>query len=332
MTKLLITGATGFIGRQLCESAVGRGFHVRAVARPAGARALAALRATAADSEGSLEVMTLPEIDGRSEWGELLAGCDTVLHLAGLAHVRSAASAAEHARYAKTNTAGTLHLANQAARRGVRRLVFLSTIQVLGNRTQGRALREEDPPNPETPYARSKWQAEQGLHQISKATGLETVIIRPGLVYGAGVKANFRRLLQLVQRGIPMPLANVHNVRHMTAMNHLLALLLTCATDARAAGETFHCADAQGYSTPSLLRHIAQLMNLPARLFPVPRTALALAAHLPGIGGAIRRLTESMEIDAIKAPALLDYTPADPAESLRAAVAAFQAEPHAARR
>jgi UDP-glucose 4-epimerase len=212
------------------------------------------------------------------------------------------------ALYRATNTDATLNLARQAAQAGVRRFVFVSSIKVNG---EGRdaPYRETDPPAPQDAYAISKWEAEQGLWRIARETGLEVVVLRPPLVYGPGVKANFRRLLDTVARGWPLPLGAIENRRSLLYLGNFVDAIRVCVEHPAAAGQTFLIDDGQPVSTPELVRAVARAMGRPARLLPVPAGMLEFAGALLGKRAAVARLTGSLWLDSSLIRARLGWTP-----------------------
>jgi nucleoside-diphosphate-sugar epimerase len=208
------------------------------------------------------------------------------------------------------NVDGTLNLARQAAAAGVKRFVFVSSVKVNGECTApGRAFTEADAPMPQDAYGQSKHEAEQGLRQLSSDMGMEVVIIRPPLVYGPGVKANFATLMHAVQRGWPLPLGSVHNQRSLVALSNLVDFIVTCITHPQAANQTFLVSDGQDLSTAELVRGIAQAAGVPARLLPVPVWALQAGASLLGKGDVVQRLCGNLQIDASKARSVLGWVP-----------------------
>lgn len=291
--SVLVTGATGFVGRALGEHLSRHAVDwVPAVRRPSGLH-------------GERPV---GEIDARSDWGAALAGCTAVVHLAARVHVMNDTAADPLALYRATNTDATLNLARQAAAMGVRRFVFVSSIKVNG---EGRdaPYRETDPPAPEDAYALSKWEAEQGLWRIARETGLEVVVLRPPLVYGPGVKANFRRLIDTVARGWPLPLGAVGNRRSLLYLGNFVDAIRVCVEHPAAAGQTFLIDDGAPVSTPALIRALAQAMGRPARLLPVPVGLLRFAGLLVGRGAAVARLTGSLWLDGSLIRTRLGWTP-----------------------
>ena len=212
------------------------------------------------------------------------------------------------ALYRATNTEATLNLARQASQAGVKRFVFISTIKVNG---EGRdtAYRETDVPVPEDAYAISKWEAEQGLQQIARETGLEVVILRPPLVYGPGVKANFLRLMKTIQRGWPLPLGAIRNRRSLLYLGNFVDAIRLCVEHPAAAGQTFLLDDGQAVSTPELIRAVARAMGRPARLLAVPVGVLAFMGALLGKRAAVARLTGSLHVDSSAIRSRLGWTP-----------------------
>jgi nucleoside-diphosphate-sugar epimerase len=221
------------------------------------------------------------------------------------------------------NVDGTLNLARQAAAAGVKRFVFISSVKVNGDNTPlGRPFTEADAPKPQDAYGQSKHEAEQGLRQLSANTGMEVVVIRPPLVYGPGVKANFAALMRAVQRGWPLPLGAVHNQRSLVALSNLVDFIVICITHPQAANQTFLVSDGKDLSTTELVQGMAQAAGVPARLLPVPVLALKAGASLLGKGDALQRLCGNLQVDISKARSLLGWVPpVSVAEGLRRAMA-----------
>ena len=303
MPIAVVTGATGFVGAHLIPALRGAGWTVRAAVRSAGGSLPAAV-----------EPVVVGDLTDAPDLREALAGVDAVIHLAGRAHVMRETAADVEGAFRRANVEATRHLAERAAAAGVRRFVFLSSVKVNGERTGDRPFTEADAPAPEDAYGRSKWRAEQALHAIAAATGLEVAVIRPPLVYGPGVRANFLRLLRLVERGVPLPLGSVCNRRSLVGVWNLCDLIVACAALPAAAGETFLVSDQQDLSTPALIRAIATAMGRPARLVPFPVAALRLAARLAGQGDAVERLVGSLLVDATRATRVLVWKPATTVE------------------
>jgi UDP-glucose 4-epimerase len=246
------------------------------------------------------------DISRFTRWTDALDGIDTVIHLAARVHMMHDASADPLAEFRKVNAEGTLNLARQAADAGVRRFIFLSSVKVNGERG---FFRESDVENPQDAYAVSKYEAEQGLRRIAAETGMAVTIIRPPLVYGPGVKANFQALVRAVRRGIPLPLASIDNRRSLVAIDNLVDLIVTCIDSPAAANETFLVSDGEDLSTPQLVRRIAAALDRPPRLVPMPPVVLAAVARVLGRGEAADRLISSLQVDIAKARELLGWRP-----------------------
>lgn len=250
----------------------------------------------------------IPVIDSQTDWSPALSGCKAVVHLAARVHVMHDTATDPLSLYRTTNTDATLNLARQAAQAGVKRFVFISSIKVNGEGREA-AYRETDAPAPEDAYAISKWEAEQGLHRIAAETGLEVVVLRPPLVYGPGVKANFRRLLDTVARGWPLPLGAIENRRSLLYLGNFVDAIRVCLEHPAAAGQTFLLDDGQPVSTPELIRGVAQAMGRPARLLAVPAGVLEFAGLLLGKRAAVKRLTGSLWVDSSLIRSRLGWTP-----------------------
>lgn len=208
------------------------------------------------------------------------------------------------------NVVGTEHLARSAAAKGVKRLIFVSSIKVNGEITyDDQQFSETNEPLPQDPYGMSKFEAEQALRIIAKETGLEVVAVRPPLIYGAGVKGNFMQMLKVIAKGIPLPLASVHNRRSLVYVENLVDALIVCATHPAAAGQTYLVSDGEDISTPDLLRRLGDAMGRPARLFPCPPALLKLAGRMTGKSNQIDRLLGSLQIDSGKIRSELNWIP-----------------------
>ncbi len=280
--RILITGANGFVGEALCARLAGVGHSVQAAVRT---------------SSGLSDETVVGSIDDVTDWKHIVSGCGAVVHLAARVHVMHDSAEDPLALYRVTNTEATLNLARQAAQAGVKRFVFISTIKVNG---EGRdaPYRETDTPAPEDAYAISKWEAEQGLLRIAEETELEVVILRPPLVYGPGVKANFLRLMQGVQKGWPLPLGAIRNKRSLLYLGNFVDAIRVCVEHPAAAGQTFLLDDGQAVSTPELIHAVARAMDRPARMISVPMGVLQLAGALLGKRAAVARLTGSLWVDS----------------------------------
>jgi nucleoside-diphosphate-sugar epimerase len=297
---VLVTGAYGFVGSAVCLQLAHDGINVRPVVR--NLRSIAPfpnfLPAVIADFELS------------PDWSSALGGVSDVLHLAARVHVIDDQSADPLDVYRRVNVAGTLNLASQAAQKGVRRFVFVSSIKVNGETSRpGQPFTADDLPSPLDPYAVSKLEAEQGLREIEAQTGMQVVIVRPPLVYGPGVKANFAALMRWVARGVPLPFGSINNVRSMVALDNLVDLLVRCIKHPAAAGQTFLVSDGEDVSTTELLHRTAHAMGKKAFLFPVPAWVLEQAASMLGKRELANRLCSSLQIDISKTRRLLGWNP-----------------------
>jgi len=284
--KVLVTGATGLIGRALCPLLRSRGFAVRAAVR--GRAALAA----------DIEVATIDALGPATHWSAAVSGADAIVHLAGRAHVLGDVGPDEAATVHAMNVEATAHLARAATRAGVRRFVFVSTAKVHGEQNVGGPWIEQDPPAPQDLYAQSKWEAEQTLTQLSRTSALEVVILRPPLVYGPGVKANFLRLLRTVDRGLPVPLGAIRNRRSLVYVDNLADAIATCLDRPAAANRTFLVSDGEDVSTPELIRRVAAALDRPARLVSVPLWMLRVGARMLGRSADFERLAGDLAVDA----------------------------------
>lgn len=337
MAVILVTGANGFVGRALCKYWQEEGKHqvrpvLRRAAVPASVEQSHAASTNPAASPATPQVTTAPQanpgvimdIGPHSDWLPHLAGVDCIVHLAARVHVLADRASDPLAQYRAANVEATLNLAAQAASCGVRRFIFLSSIKVLGEAT-AQPFRATDVPQTQDPYGVSKLEAEQGLAQIAAASGMELVIIRPPLVYGPGVKANFLQLMRLVARGWPVPLASVQNRRSMVYLGNLVSLIECCRHHPAAAGQTFLVSDGVDVSTAQLISALAQAMGRRAPLFACPPQVLMLAARLLGKSAVAERLLGSLQVDMTATCQRLAWQPPFRFEAgIAATVAAFQ--------
>jgi len=302
VSRLFVTGASGFIGQALCRHLHGRGFDV-----------IAAFRQPSAGAESLPGFFTrqvvVETLGPDTPWRQYLSGVDTIIHLAARVHVMKERSKDPLNEFRQVNTLGTEQLAREAVAAGVRRFVYVSTIKVNGESTRDVPFTEEDRARPMDPYAVSKYEAEQILMGISTDTELEVVIVRPPLVYGPGVKGNLQTLLGLIYRGVPLPVAACRNRRSLVGLSNFVDQLTLCATHASAAGETFLVSDGMDMSTPELIRRLAAALGRPARLLSLPVSWLYLAARLTGKQSVYERLCESLSVDSGKIRRLLGWTP-----------------------
>ncbi len=254
----------------------------------------------------------LPALEDVDAWASVpVVDCDVVFHLAARVHVMREPSSDPAALYRLANATGTLVLARAAARAGTRRFIFLSSVKVNGESTEtGHPFTAADNPAPQDPYGISKLEAEQGLRQIAAETGMEVVIVRPPLVYGPGVKANFASLLRAVQRGLPLPLGAVTgNRRSLVALDNLVDLLMTCIDHPAAGNQTFLVSDGEDLSTTALIRRMGQAMGKPVRLVPVPSALLHAGATVIGKGSVAQRLLGNLQVDIAHTRTTLGWTP-----------------------
>lgn len=307
--KFLITGANGFVGQTLCGELLRHGLSVRAAVR------------SAAQLPHGAEVVPVGDIDGDTDWMNALRGVDVVIHLAARVHVMKELAADPLAEFLKVNLQGTENLAQQAARAGVKRLIYVSSIKVNGESTfsPGRpsagvradqdVFSESGKPDPHGPYAISKWRAEQALLHIARETGMEVVIVRPPLVYGPGVKGNFAGLLAAIEKGIPLPLAGANNARSLVYAGNLADALIVCATHPAAAGQTYIVSDGEAVSTADLIDKIAGALGRRNRSFYFPPGLLRAVAALLGRSDQMERLFGSLRVSDKKIRSELGWTP-----------------------
>ena len=294
-----MTGASGFVGGHLCPELLEAGWSVRAVVRNPGA------------AEGlprGVEPLYISEIGSETDWRDGLEGVDVVAHLAGRAHVTKEESTDPLEAYREVNVGGTRRLAEACAGAGVKRMVFISSVKAVGEGAPV-AYGEETPRRPEDAYGVSKMEAEDALVEVSARTGLEAVTLRPPLVYGPGVKANFRMLMGLVMKGVPLPLGLVRNERSMVYVRNLADTISVCLEHPAAAGETFFVADGESPSTGELVKRMGRLMKRPARLVPVPVPLLRLGGRVTGRSGQVGRLVGSLTVSTAKIRRLLGWSP-----------------------
>jgi nucleoside-diphosphate-sugar epimerase len=299
MKRILVTGATGFVGRFLCPRLLSEGWDVRGtVLASEGTTSLVA----------GVEPTVIDPLGTDTPWRHALVNVDMIIHLAARVHIMADHVADPLTEFRKVNSAGTGQLAREAARAGVKRLIFISSIKVNGEESSI-PYTEGLPAQPLDPYGISKWEAEQVLHQVAVDTGLEVVILRPPLVYGPGVKANFFRLFNIVRRGIPLPLGNVDNHRSLIYIGNLVDAIVTCCKHSKAAGQTYLVSDGEDISTPELIRRLATALGRPARLIPFPPFLMRLTGKLAGKSSAVDRLLGSLTVDSSKIRRELGWTP-----------------------
>ncbi len=299
MKKILITGGTGFIGKALCESLKNTKLEINL-----------SFRNNRPLLNEKIECFKVGDINSETDWSKALYKTDCVIHCAGIAHVINEFKKNTLDVYRKINVKGTINLAEQAAALGVKRFIFLSSIKVNGERTLGSLhFKHDDIPKPEDAYGISKLEAEKGLYEISKKTGLEIVIIRAPLVYGPGVKGNLKRLIKLIKSRLPLPFSSINNKRSLIGIDNLLDIIINCINNPNAAGKTFLVSDDQDISTPELFRSIALAMKCKLHLFPIPINILNFIFRIIRKKNEIDRLTGSLQIDINYTKMILNWKP-----------------------
>jgi len=274
-----------------------------------GSRLVRAVMRSVAHLHPSATVVSVGEVGSTTEWGSALFEVDTVIHLAGLAHAPLKLQRYNKSIYMEVNALGAARIAKQAAAKGVRRFVYLSTAKVCGDITHDRPFDETDVSDSMDPYIASKREAEKLLREIAAETGMEVVIIRPPLVYGPGVKANFQNMMLWLCKGIPLPLGSIHNRRSLVALDNLVDFICVCLDHPMAANQTFLVSDGEDITTTELLRRIAHALHVPARLVPVPHGLLKGLARVMGREDLSQRLCASLQVDISKARTLLGWRP-----------------------
>lgn len=297
---ILLTGANGFVGSAVLSRCIESGLVVRPMIR--------SLESVIPLIKGIPYVVH--ELDELSLCNNLLEGITQIIHCAARVHILCDEATDSLEAYREINVRATLNLATQAAAAGVKRFVFLSTIKVNGEFTVlNYPFHADDSPSPKDPYSFSKMEAEHLLLKLMFETDMEIVIVRPPLVYGPAVKANFASMIRWVASGIPLPLGAIHNLRSMVAVDNLADFLITCLKHPAAAGQTFLISDGEDISTPELLRRTAQAMGKNSFLLPVPVSLLRIGADLLGMHEVAQRLCGSLQVDIEKSRSLLGWTP-----------------------
>lgn len=299
LKKVLLTGCTGFVGRsvftRLCRD---------------GEAVVACSRAEVFKVPSAAVYMRVAELDSSTDWTRVLGGVKAVIHCAARVHVMNDTSSDPLTEFRKVNVVGTLNLARQAAAAGVRRFIFISSIKVSGEETTpNQAYKADDDSAPLDPYGISKMEAEGGLRALAAETGMEVVIIRPVLVYGPGVKANFLSMMRWLHKGVPLPFGAIHNLRSLVALDNLVDLIVTCIDHPAAANQTFLVSDGEDLSTTELLRRMGTALGKPVRLLPVPSRLLEVGAAMLGKQALAQRLCGSLQVDISKTRELLNWTP-----------------------
>jgi len=300
MTRVLVTGGTGFIGQAVCPALRAAGYQVSVATR----------NPRIAEPMHGFEVRPIAGVRAGTDWSAAMRDVDTVVHLAARVHMINDPAADPLTEFRRVNTEGPRRLADYAAAMGVRRLVFLSTVKVLGEATpSGTAFTENDPPAPVDDYARSKWEAEQALAAVAARGRLQVVVLRPPLVYGPNVKGNMLALLERCRKGPVLPLAAVNNQRSLMYVANLADIIVRCVGVEAAAGRSYLVRDGDDVSTPMLIRTLSRAMGRPARLYPVPTFLLRAAGRAAGRQAAVDRLTQSLCVDDSRVRRELDWTP-----------------------
>jgi nucleoside-diphosphate-sugar epimerase len=292
---VLVTGATGFIGRHLLPAL-------------SGSRIRIAQRAEGASRLADCETVCVGEVGRRTDWARALAGIHTVVHMAAHVHVMRSTHH-DRGQFHEVNALGTERLALAAAESGVKCFVFLSTIKVNGERTTDRPFNATDAPRPQDDYGISKWEAEQRLFRVAERSGMSAVVLRPTLVYGSGVRGNFLKLLSLVYNGVPLPFGSIGNARSMLNVWNLCDLIVRIVKSASATSGVFLVSDGVDLSTPELIRRIAAAMSRPARLLPMPANILKLVGAITPLGPSIQRLCDSLTVDIASTREAFGWTP-----------------------
>jgi nucleoside-diphosphate-sugar epimerase len=294
MAVIAVTGASGFVGRRALSDLARPGHAVIGIVREGGTKSMRAVGNIGPDTD----------------WARALQGVEVVVHCAARAHVMREQAVDPTPLYRSVNVAGTRRLAEQAARHGVRRLVYLSSVKAAGERSApGRPLKVFDPAAPEDAYGVSKREAELALLEVGAATGLETVIIRPPLVYGPGVKGNFLRLMGAIARGWPLPLGAFDNRRSMVSLANLTDFISLCVESPSAEGRTFFVSDGEDLSTTSLARRMGVALDRRTRLLPVPGAVLSTFGQMTGKAAEIERLVGTLQVDLADSRELLGWSP-----------------------
>ena len=300
MNRILVTGANGFVGTALTRMLAEPGNNVRCAFR----------RQRPDNSDNAFyESVIVGDINEETKWSNALQNVDSIVHLAARVHVMDETDPDPLAAFRKVNVNGTKKLAYEAAKSGAKRFIFMSSIKVNGEATKEHPFTEEDTPAPGDPYGVSKCEAEQTLLNISKETGLEIVIIRPPLIYGPGVGGNFIRLLNWINRGIPLPLKSVDNRRSLVFVDNVADIIIRCINHPNAPGQTFFVSDGEDLSTPKLMSKLANAMKRPSRLVPFPPSVLLMIAKSIRKGDVAKRLLGSLQVDSGKANRILGWSP-----------------------
>lgn len=299
-TKILVTGASGFVGSAL----------VKRLADSSSHETIAAVRTNDFIAPSGVAICKVYGLGFDTDYRDVLTGVDVVVHCAARVHIMNDSAANPLAMFRLINVEGTLNLARQAADSGAKRFVFLSSIKVNGEGSQSsRPFTPEDTPNPSDPYGVSKFEAEVGLRKIAESSGMQLVVVRPPLVYGPGVKANFYTMMSWLYRGGPLPFGAIFNKRSFVSIDNLVDLLYVCLQHPSAGNEIFLVSDGKDLSTTELLRLMANALGKPARLMPVPVWLMRAVATLVDRRSLSSRLFDSLQVDISKTESVLGWTP-----------------------
>ena len=298
--KVCVTGGTGFVGKPLVPAIARLGHEVLAIVRSQSGLATTA----------NVKLLAITDLSVENNWVSVLKDADVVVHLAARVHVMNDSASDPLSEFRKVNVEGTLNLARQAAQAGVKRFIFVSSIKVNGELTPAnKPFTASDKPCPQDAYGISKYEAEQGLLKLAEETEMEVVIIRPPLVYGEGVKANFASMMYAVKRGIPLPLGAIHNKRSFVYIGNLVSLIVRCIDHHAAANQVFLVSDGEDLSTTELLRACAKALGVKARLLSIPQRLLEVIATILGKRDVAQRLCGNLQVDITKTHTMLGWVP-----------------------
>ena len=296
--RVLVTGASGFVGRVLIQTLLDNDYNV-----------IAAVRSETVTYPDEVELLRYSDISD-NDWGVKLSSVDIIIHAAARVHVMDEYSTDPLTAFREVNVTGTLNLAKQAALSDVKRFIFISSVKVNGEMTlKGKPFEPTDDFIPSDPYGLSKYEAEQGLLKLAKQTEMEVVIIRPPLVYGLGVKANFAAMINLIKKGLPMPFGAINNQRSLVALDNLVSFIIHCIDHPKAANEIFLISDGVDVSTTVLIKKVAKAFDKKAWLLPIPVSWMTFVAKLVGKTDVTERLFGSLQVDSSKARDLLGWKP-----------------------
>lgn len=318
VSRILVTGANGFVGRVVCRELLGSGYAVTGLVRKADS-------CVDGVQEWVHESKDFSGLD--ADWPQWLS-VDCVVHMAARVHVMREEVLDPLAEFRATNVDGSQRVAEAALRHGARRMVFVSSIKAVAETDAGQPLREDDAASPQDAYGRSKLEAERALLNFGARTGLDIVIVRPPLVYGPGVRANFLSLMTAIARGVPLPIGSIGARRSIVFVGNLAQALAQCATDPRAARGCFHVADSDAPTVSGLARSIGRHLRKPARLVPMPASWLRAVGRLAGRAESIDRLVTDLRVDTSRIQAVLDWKPSYSIDEGLAATAEWYRSTH----